>query len=409
MNVDVLVIGGGPAGLTAATRLRDLGIEGVLVVDREAQAGGIPRHSEHTGYGVRDLRTVLTGPAYARRLTERAQDAGARLRTSTMVTGWDHDGSALVTSPAGGERIAAGAVLLATGARERPRAARRIPGDRPAGVLTTGQLQQLVHLQHRTVGERAVVVGSELVSWSAVLTLREAGCAVVAMTTPFGRAEAYGPVTAAGRLGLRVPLARRTRIVRVIGRDRVSGVEIEHLDTGTRRVLACDTVVFTGDWIPDNELARAAGLRMDPGHLGPVVDAALRTSRAGVFAAGNLLHPVDTADVAALDGDHVAEHIAQYLADPVTPSAGVRVLAADPLAWITPGVWRPGEEPPRRRLLAWARQFRTVPMVEVRQGGRVIARRRLPWPAAPGRVFRIPSAVLADVRPDRGDVTIGLT
>ena len=409
MTVDVLVIGGGPAGLTAASRLRELGVEDVVVVERESQAGGIPRHSDHSGYGVRDLRTVLTGPSYARRLTERAQDHGARIRTSTMVTGWDGELALAITSPSGRERVDARAIVLATGARERPRTARRIPGDRPGGVLTTGQLQQLVHLHHRSVGTRAVVVGSELVSWSAVLTLREVGCSVVAMTTERDRPEAYGPLTAAGRVGLRVPVARRTRVVRVLGRDRVTGVEIEHLDTGARRVLSCDTVVFTADWIPDSELARMAGLDLDVGHLGPVVDAALRTSRPGVFAAGNLLHPVDTADVAALDGRHVADQVVSFLAGDIAAPPGVRVRAQAPLRWVTPGIWRPGEAPPRGRLLSWVDEFRALPTVMVRQGDDVIGRRRLAWPAAPGRVFRIPAGVLDGVRPDGPGVTIGLS
>lgn len=409
MSVDVLIIGGGPAGLTAAHRLREQGVADVLVVEREAHAGGIPRHSDHTGYGIRDLRTVLTGPAYASRLVERALDSGAQVRTSTMVTGWDGDLAVLATGPGGRERIEAGAIVLATGARERPRTARRIPGDRPAGVLTTGLLQQLVHLQHRRVGERAVVVGSELVSWSAVLTLREVGCEVVAMTTTRERPEAYGPVTAAGRLGLRVPIARRTRVVRVIGHDRVTGVEIENLQTGARRVLDCDTVVFTADWIPDSELARTGGLDIDPGHLGPVVDGALRTSRPGVFAAGNVLHPVDTADVAALDGRHVADHVVPFLDGHVQPKPGIRVRAGVGLDWVTPGRWHAGEQPPRGRLLAWASDYRPVPTVVASQAGEVIARRRLPWPAAPGRVFRIPSDVLGNAHSDRGDVTIGLT
>jgi hypothetical protein len=147
---------------------------------------------------------------------------------------------------------------------------------------------------------------------------------------------------------------------------------------------------------------------LDPGHLGPVVDAALRTSVPGVFAAGNVLHPVDTADVAALDGTHVAEHIVRFLGGDQTPSQGVRVLAGGPLAWVAPGLWRPGEAPPRGRLLAWSNEYRAVPMVEVRQAGQVIARRRLPWPAAPGRVFRIPSRLLDVAAPDGGDVTVGV-
>ncbi|MBN9092760.1 MAG: hypothetical protein J0I27_05695, partial [Pandoraea pnomenusa] len=181
------------------------GTEDVLVIEREAEAGGIPRHSNHWGYGVRDLRTVTTGPAYARRLAEGADEAGAELMTSAMVTGWD--GRTLeVTSPNGLVSVEADAVVLATGARERPRTARRIPGDRPAGVYTTGELQNHVHVYGHSVGTRAVVVGSELVSWSAVMTLRHAGARTVLMTSARSEADTYAAVGLAGRVAFGVPV-----------------------------------------------------------------------------------------------------------------------------------------------------------------------------------------------------------
>jgi flavin-dependent dehydrogenase len=151
---EVLVIGGGPAGLTAAARLAGRYHREVLVLDREQQAGGIPRHSDHTGYGLRDLGRLLRGPAYSERLVAAAQRAGATIRAAAMVTGWDSGGGALVTSPQGRMTVHAKAVVLATGARERPRSARLVPGDRPAGVYTTGELQNLVHctIAHRAAG-----------------------------------------------------------------------------------------------------------------------------------------------------------------------------------------------------------------------------------------------------------------
>ncbi|MFI7277030.1 NAD(P)/FAD-dependent oxidoreductase [Streptomyces sp. NPDC049879] len=414
LTPDVLIIGAGPAGLTAAARLAPRVAGEVLVVDREAEAGGIPRHSDHTGYGLRDLRRVMTGPRYARHLTERALAAGAVIRTRTMVTGWAADDTVEVTSPQGRLHIRARAIVLATGARERPRPARRIPGDRPHGVYTTGQLQNIVHLHHGKVGKRAVVVGGELVSWSAVLTLREAGCDTALMVSRYAKAESYAAFTLPGRTVLGVPVATRARVTRVIGKGRLTGVEIENLDTRARRVVACDTVVFTGDWIPDHELARAAGIDLDPRTLGPLVDTALRTSRPGVYAAGNLLHPVDTADIAALDGKHVADQVLHRLAGtdtaPGGPGEGVRVHAEGALRWIAPGLLRPGDPaPPRNRLLLWTDEFVRVPRVTVRQDGRVVARRTLPWPAAPGRVLRIPWSVMKDVDRHGGPVTVGVT
>ena len=407
LHADVVVVGAGPAGLTAARELaRD---RRVLVLDRESVAGGIPRHSDHLGYGVRDLRRVTSGPAYARHLVSAALDAGAEIRTEATVTGWSGDRTLDVTSPQGRLTITGDAIVLATGARERPRPARLVPGDRPSGVLTTGLLQNLVHLQHRSPGHRAVVVGSELVSWSAVLTLREAGTETVLMTTEHERGETWSAFRGGARAALRVPFTTRTRVVRVIGKDQVEGVEIRNLRTGQTRVVACDVVVFTGDWIPDHELVRLAGLDLDPGTRGPRVDAALRTSRAGVFAAGNVVHPVDTADVAALDGRHVAEHVRRWTDTHEPGPTGARIVATAPFRWVAPSLLAAGAgAPSRRRLLLWADDVRTVPRVVAHQDGREVGRRSLPWSAAPGRVFRVPWSLLDRADPRGGDVTVGL-
>jgi thioredoxin reductase len=405
---DVLIIGAGPAGLTAAATLAPRLNGEVLVLDREAAAGGIPRHSDHPGYGIRDMKTFISGPAYARRLTANAAAAGARVRTQAMVTGWAGPRTVEVTSPGGRQRITARAIILATGGRERPRSARLVPGDRPAGVYTTGQLQNLVHLHHRVPGTRAVIVGAELVSWSAAVTLREAHCQPVLMTSTHRRPESYAAFTVPGRLALRLPVATRTRLSKITGHGRVQSVETEHLDTGVRRTIDCDTVVFTGDWIPDNELARAADLDMDLATRGPLVDTAQATSTPGIFAIGSLTHPVDTADVAALDGRAVAAHVLRYLSDGATasPSGETRVLPGDNLLWISPGRLNTAAAPPRGRLLAWPHHLIRLPTITIRQDHTTLTRRRLPWPASPGRVFRIPSSLLATATPENGPVTI---
>lgn len=410
VTTDVAIIGGGPAGLTAAAELaKDRGLT-VTVLERETHAGGIPRHSDHLGYGIRDMKTFISGPSYARKLVSRADAAGACILTEAMVTGWHDDRSLEVTSPQGRLRVDARAIVLATGARERPRTARLISGDRPSGVYTTGQLQNVVHLHHRTVGKGAVVVGAELVSWSAVLTLKHAGCRTELMTTTYPSPESYGVFNVAGKSPLLgVEVATRTRLVRIIGKPALEAVEIENLDTGARRIVECDTLVLTGDWIPDHELARSAGLAMDDKTLGPLVDTALRTGRDGVFAAGNLLHPVDTADIAALDGAHVARAVRDYLNGAPAAAEGVRLQVESPLRWISPGIVRPNDyAPARNRLLLWTDTLVRVPRIRVRQDGRTIAIKTLPWPASPGRVFRVPSGVLKNVDTTGGPVTLSL-
>lgn len=407
-HVAVLVVGGGPAGLTAAAALAPKVQGDVCVLEREATAGGIPRHSDHPGYGLRDLHRFLSGPAYARTLRDAAAASGAVVETEAMVTGWAGDRTVEVTSPRGRRRISGAAVVLATGARERPRTARLIPGDRPAGVYTTGQLQNLVHLHHTKVGRRAVIVGAELVSWSAVLTLREAGCATALLTSEYPHPESYLAFRAAGALVLRTPVATRTRVTAIHGRPRVEAVELTDLDTGARRIIDCDTVVTTGDWIPDNELARAAGLCMDPATRGPKVDTALSTSQPGVFAIGNLLHPVDTADVAALDGRHVARPVLTWLRRGAATSHGLPLSVEAPLRWVTPQLLHPHIAPPRGRLLLWSDAHVTFPQVRATQDGRVLAEHRLPWPCAPGRVFRVPSSLVADADLAGGEIRLSL-
>jgi thioredoxin reductase len=289
----VAIVGGGPAGLTAGIELRRLGVGDVTLYEREQQAGGIPRHTNHLGFGVRDLHRLMAGPRYARVLIERATQAGVDLRRGTPVFALDD--------------LDADAVILATGVRERPRAARLVPGDRPSGIFTTGSLQQLA-MAGRRVGNRAVIVGAEHVSFSAILTLAHIGCRSVAMVTPLPRHQSYGVLKVAAATLRRVPVITGVDIAEIVGRRRVERVVLTD-----GRTIECDTVVFTGDWIPDHELARRSGLTMNPTTRGPSVDTTFRTSRDNVFAIGNLVHKVASADRCALDGKAVAAEVVRSI------------------------------------------------------------------------------------------------
>ncbi|MFC9294051.1 NAD(P)/FAD-dependent oxidoreductase [Streptomyces sp. NPDC057011] len=374
-TVDVLVVGGGPAGLALAARLAAAGAGRVEVLEREQDAGGVPRHCHHGGFG-RPARPWLRGPAYARRSVEAAVRAGAAVRTGVTATGWAGPLSLETTSPAGLERITARAVVLATGARERPRSARLVPGSRPAGVLTTGELQQSVHLYGQPVGRRAVVVGAEPVARHAVRTLRRAGAEVVAVVTERPRGTAVPGVA----------LLTATTVEELRGRGRLSGVAVRHED-GRSGVLACDTVVFTGDWIPDHELARRGGITLDPGTRGPSVDASFRTATPGVFAVGNALRGVERAATAAAEGAAAAGPVLARLSGAPWPDPGPLLLVRAPLVWVTPnrltGI-------AGRPLLLRSGEPLIGPVVTVAQDGRLLWRRRFPGPVSPSRSLRLP-------------------
>lgn len=409
MRPKVAIIGAGPAGLTAAAKLAARLPGQVMVFDREATSGGIPRHADHLGYGIRDRNRFYSGPRYARLLSADAERAGAKLLTQVAVTGWFDEQTLEATSPQGLVLIRPEVFVFATGARERPRPARLIPGDRSQGIYTTGQLQNLVHLHHRKVGTSAVVVGAELVSWSAVTTLAEAGCRTEALVSQYPQAESYALFKIPGRVIFRTRVETNAKVVAIHGRPRVESVEIEEITTGRRRLIACDTVIFSGEWIPDNELLRAAGVELDPASLSPVVDGAMRTSRDGIFSVGNVNHPVETADVVALEGAYLAEQVQEYLAGVARPGNGIRLCAEEPIRWISPGIIRLGDPAPaRNRLVAWVDRFIPMPMVEARQDGRLLGRMRLVWPAAPGRAFRIPAGIVHGWHADGGEVRISI-
>jgi thioredoxin reductase len=425
VTADVLIVGAGPAGLAAAVELRRLGAGSVVVADRDDEAGGIPRHSAHTGFGARDLRRVLTGPGYARHYADAAAAAGADIRLGTTVTGWSGprrpggpsgaDGLHRVTlaSATGIGTVDTRAVLLATGCRERPRTARLVPGDRPPGVMTTGELQRRVYLGDQKLAGRALVVGAEHVSFSAMVTLAHAGAEVVALVTDRPRHTSYAAFARAAAWRWHAPVWPSTVVRRVSGRGRLDGAELADLTTGETRTVPCDLLVFTGDWIPDHELARAAGLDTDPGTKGPAVDTALATSVPGVFAAGNLVHAAETADVAALGGRHAARGIVGFLRG--GPSAGsapgpvrLPVTAEPPLLWVAPNVLRAGgPAPPRGRFVLRSDVFARLARLEVWQDGRRLAT-GVSLGMKPDRPVRLGAAWTSRADPGSGPVTVRL-
>ena len=374
----MLVVGGGPSGLAAGIALRRQGIASVLVVDREQEAGGIPRHSNHPGFGWRDMHRFLSGPGYAARYVRLAEKAGVEVRTGVTVTGWQDKTILTTTAPDGLGEIRAQVVVLATGCRERPRAARLIPGTRPQGIFTTGALQQYVYLHKKAVGKRAVVIGAEHVSFSAVMTLKHAGVSVAAMVTDLPQHQTLFPYKLITTDRYRVPIVTNTQVSRILGKRRVEAVELADVSTGEVSSIECDTVVFTGDWIPDHELARLGGLTIDPGTNGPQVDLNLRTSVEGVFAVGNLIHAAETADVAALSGRYVAKHVRNFLENRAWRDLSTLSIEYDkPISWISPNLITPQQaRAPHDHFIIRVSRVLVRPTLEIRQGDRILWRKK---------------------------------
>jgi len=299
--------------------------------------------------------------------------------------------------------------VLATGCRERPRPARLVPGSRPEGVITTGTLQQLVYLKGLKPGKRALVVGAEHVSFSALLTLAHGGARAVGMVTELPRHQSLALFRAGAALRFRTPLWTRTAVSAIHGRPRVEEVELTDLDSGAARRVACDTVVFTADWIPDHELAVMAGLAIDAGTRGPSVDAALRTSRPGVFAAGNLLHGAETADVAALGGRHAGAAAAAFASNGHGwADARIPIECEPPLRWIAPNAVVAGAgAPPRGRFALRSHSFASRPRIEITQGSRTLWAGRIAR-LVPGRSASLPHAWTAAVDPRAEAVRVRL-
>ncbi len=393
----VLIVGAGPAGLAAALELKKLGVKDIVIAERESEAGGIPRMCGHTGFGLRDLQRVMTGPSYARKYREMAEAAGIKIATDTTITALTPSPSTLkgtrpagrgglvginFTSPDGIGSIEAKSILLATGVRERPRSARLIPGHRPQGVFTTGSLQRFVYEHHLPVGKRAVIVGAEVVSLSVVTTLLHAGVKVAGLVTELPKHQLYLPVFLPAKIFYadilaRAPIFTNKRVTNILGRSRVEGIEVTDLESGKIDVVECDTVVFTGDWIPENELARRGDVETLKPSLGPQVDATFRTSQVGVFAAGNLLRGVETADWAALEGRGAARSMARWLENASWSASRLGVECEAPLAWICPNVLSPDVRVEGFRI--WSKEFRKNATLQLKQDERVLYEKKIGW------------------------------
>ncbi|MFK3708448.1 FAD-dependent oxidoreductase [Klebsiella sp. NPDC088457] len=331
---DVIIIGAGPAGLGVARALQEAGVKEVLLIERESQAGGVPRHCRHPTFGLQTFWRPMKGHTWAQKLLGYVHYP---IRTSTTVTALLAQGEIEVSSDRGLETLRARKIVLATGVRETPRHPRLVSGVRPQGVLTAGALQQFVYLRGLKPGNHPVIVGTELVSFSAIWTLKSAGVQAVAMIEEGPRHTAWRLCLLFAKL-LNVPVYFNSHVSRITGSERVEGIETA--SNGVQKVLPCDSVIFTGKFTGEYTLVRKSHLASDFGTGRPLFDQNGACSDAQYYAVGNMTHPADMGDQCYQEGLRTGKMISQALQSGTPASPFVAVQHDDNIRIAAPSIIR---------------------------------------------------------------------
>ena len=348
-NADLVIIGGGPAGLAAAIEARRRGVENLLILERDSELGGILNQCIHNGFGLHTFKEELTGPEYAARFIQQANDLGIPCKLNTMVLDLAADKTVTAMNRTDGLfQLHPKAVVLAMGCRERPRGALNIPGYRPAGIFTAGTAQRLVNMEGYLPGRKVVILGSGDIGliMARRMTLEGAEVQVVAELMPYSGGLKRNIVQCLDDYG--IPLKLSHTVVDIQGKERVEGVTLARVENGrpvpgTEEHYDCDTLLLSCGLLPENELSRAAGVRLSPVTGGPAVNESLETSIPGVFAAGNVLHVHDLVDYVSEEAGAAGAHAAAYIqsAGREAQAAALPVLCRNGVRYTVPSTVRP--------------------------------------------------------------------
>ena len=342
-QVQLAIIGGGPAGLAAAIAAREKGVEDILIIERDKELGGILNQCIHAGFGLHTFGQELTGPEYAERFIDRVQQMHIPYLLRTMVLDLSEDRVLTVTGPETGLiQIRAQAVILAMGCRERPRGALNIPGYRPAGIYSAGTAQRLVNMEGFMPGKNVVILGSGDIGliMARRMTLEGAKVHAVAEVLPYSGGLKRNIVQCLEDFD--IPLYLSTTVVDIHGRERLEGVTLARVDEnrrpipGTEQHIPCDTLLLSVGLLPENELSSAAGVRLSGVTGGPEVTDRLATSIPGVFACGNVLHVHDLVDFVSQEAQKAGENAALYLQGARAGSRSVRLEGKNGVRYTVP-------------------------------------------------------------------------
>lgn len=407
-KVDVLIVGGGPAGLAAAVELYRKNIKNILIVERENHLGGILKQCIHDGFGLTRFGETLSGPEYAKRFIDQVEELQIPYLTDAAVTGISGDKVVTVVSRNGLEKYQAKAVILTMGCRERTRGALGIPGERPAGVFTAGVAQSYINLHNTMVGKEVVILGSGDIGMIMArrMTLEGAHVKAVFEIMPYPSGLPRNIEQCLNDYG--IPLYLSHTVTDIHGKTRLEGITVSKVDEnlkpvpGTEQEIACDTLILSVGLIPENELSIDAGVELDPRTRGAVVDENFQTSVPGIFAAGNVLHVHDLVDFVSMEAESLADSAAAYIGSGDFAPCALAVKAGEGIGHTIPQKISGTKD--ITLSMRPSRQFRDAAVV-VSQNGTVIARKKMKK-AIPAEMIELP--IKKEMLSDKGDLEVSI-